>query len=178
VSKRKPSEVSDMERLWMRTGYADPRGNDCMLWHGAKLRSGYGQLHDKSGKLRYAHIMMHEITTGKKVPRGKVIRHLCNNPSCVRPSHLKLGTYEENAADKREAGRTRIHKKVTPEMAAACRYLYASGYSQGQIAEMLLDGGGAQPTVCKIVQGQTFVDAPGPIIKKGRGRGPKHRRIN
>lgn len=35
---------------------------------------------------------------------GSVIRHSCNNPSCVNPVHLKQGTHAENAADKRAEG--------------------------------------------------------------------------
>ena len=103
MPKTKPSEVSDIERVWMRTGYVDPRSNDCMRWYGATLSTGYGQVHDSKGQLRYAHILMWELTNNKKVPKGMVVRHLCNNPNCVRPSHLKVGTYAENAADKKAA---------------------------------------------------------------------------
>ena len=177
MPKTIPSEVSDIERVWMRTGYVDPRSNDCMRWYGATLSTGYGQVHDSKGQLRYAHILMWELSNGKKVPKGMVVRHLCNNPNCVRHSHLEVGTYAENAADKKAAGRTRVHNKVTPEMAAAIRYLYAHGYSQGELAEMLLGGGAAQPTVNRIVQGLTYKDAPGIITKKGRGRGKKRRRL-
>ena len=177
MPKTDPSEVSDEIKLWMRTGYADPRSNDCMRWYGATLSTGYGQMHDSTGKLRYAHIMMYEHTRKTKVPKGMVIRHLCNNPNCVRPSHLEIGTYSQNAADKRESGRTRVHETITPYMAAGIRYLYADGFSQGQLAEMLLGSGAAQPTVNKIVQGLTYKDAPGIITKKGRGRGKKRRRL-
>ena len=45
------------------------------------------------------------ILTGIDVSKGSVVMHICDNPSCVNPSHLKLGTQQENIADKIAKGR-------------------------------------------------------------------------
>ena len=72
----KPSEVSLETRFWMRSGYVDPRTNDCMLWMGHRTAQGYGQMKDAKGKVHYAHRVAYELTHGP-IPEGMVIRHRC-----------------------------------------------------------------------------------------------------
>ena len=182
MPKTDPATVPLDQRFWMRTGYCDPRSNACMEWLGSTLSTGYGQLHEppgpngEPGRLRYAHQVSYELNRGP-IPPGHVVRHVvCNNPSCVRPSHLEVGTQADNMADRRKAGRTRIHEPLDESIVAACRYLYESGkYSQAQIARLLLDDGAQQPQVNKLLQGLTYKNAPGPITSRGRGRRPPKR---
>lgn len=175
-SKTPASEVGLSTRFWMRTQAIDPRSNDCMNWCGTTLPTGYGQLTDEHGQTWYAHRCSWYLINGP-IPAGMIIRHRCHNPTCVRPSHLVLGTHQQNADDKRAAGRTRVIDPPNEMEAAAIRYLAASDrWSQGQIARLVLGDGAAQPAVNKIVQGLTYRDAPGPVTKKGRGVRPKNRR--
>lgn len=73
--------------------------NTCWEWLGRKDKKGYGGFGKNSVAYRYSFEYF-------KRPRakGKVIRHLCNNPSCVNPSHLEEGTYLENTNDRKAAG--------------------------------------------------------------------------
>jgi hypothetical protein len=48
---------------------------------------------------------MWQMTYGLQIPEGLVIRHTCDNPPCMRPSHLMLGTIADNARDAMERGR-------------------------------------------------------------------------
>jgi hypothetical protein len=72
--------------------------NGCWNWMGRKQTNGYGQLALASGGgLLLAHRISYMHYVGE-IPRGKVIDHLCSNPACVNPNHLKLCTQRENVA--------------------------------------------------------------------------------
>lgn len=74
--------------------------NDCWEWMGTKKTSGYGNfaLRGVQGASKYvlAHRHSYEQVTGKKIPPGMHIDHLCRNRSCVNPSHLEPVTPGEN----------------------------------------------------------------------------------
>jgi hypothetical protein len=146
-----------------------------MEWEGHRLPSGYGQLHGPDGEHLYAHRVSWSLIHGP-IPDGKVIRHRCDNPSCVRPSHLVLGTHADNAADKVASGRSRLIEPPNDHEAAAIRHLVASNrWSHGDCARLILGDGAAQPMVTRLVTGQTRKAAPGPITRKGRGTHPDRR---
>jgi len=52
---------------------------------------------------RYAYVLANNLTL--KDIKGKLVRHLCNNPRCINPEHLALGTNQDNTNDKIAAGR-------------------------------------------------------------------------
>jgi len=73
--------------------------NNCWLWIASKRQGkramGYGQF-----ETGYAHRASWEIHNGK-IPSGMLILHKCDNPPCVNPDHLFLGTYQDNENDKK-----------------------------------------------------------------------------
>ena len=73
------------------------KSGDCWLWMGAKFTQGYGMV-SLDGEVRYAHRVVYEIEVGP-IPVGLVVMHSCDHKLCVRPSHLSLGTPQENARD-------------------------------------------------------------------------------
>jgi hypothetical protein len=77
----------------------------CLLWQGAKVEKGYGRIR-VDGKTRVLHRAVWEEHHGP-IPPGMVVRHSCDEPSCYEITHLVLGTYADNEADKRERGRYR-----------------------------------------------------------------------
>ena len=83
--------------------YVDKKSIDeCWIWTGRKDKDGYGSIRD--GKLnRRAHRVSYELNIAS-IPNGKMIRHSCNNPSCVNPNHLLPGTQVENMQDRKDAG--------------------------------------------------------------------------
>lgn len=58
-------------------------------------------------KMLYLHRYVYEIEKGE-IPKGKIILHSCDNPSCINPNHLSVGTHKDNQQDMTEKGRGRI----------------------------------------------------------------------
>lgn len=88
-------------RFWSKV----EKTEGCWLWHGATFRRGYGAF-QLNGKPHKAHRIAYELTYGP-IPASLFCCHTCDNPSCVRPDHLWLGTNAENLRDRDRKGRAR-----------------------------------------------------------------------
>lgn len=90
--------------------------DECWEWTGARVSKGYGNFTvtvDGKQKSFTTHIVAWEIANGQKVPQGFVVRHKCDNPPCVNPNHLELGTHKDNKRDQLDRGR------FTPQLGEA-----------------------------------------------------------
>lgn len=85
---------SPEERLWSRVSKL-PSG--CWEWQGYRMPFGYGQM-GIGKRLVLTHRLAWELTNGP-IPDGLVLRHSCDNPPCVNPGHLSLGTQQDNVND-------------------------------------------------------------------------------
>lgn len=83
--------------------------NDCWNWSGP-MTNGYGRLFlnmSRNGKrLSIAEHRYALNRIGIETPDGKLVMHSCDNPACVNPAHLSVGTWLDNNRDREAKGRT------------------------------------------------------------------------
>lgn len=84
-------------------GVASANDGECWFWMQNKIPRGYGLVGFGSHNM-YAHRLAFELHYGIN-PEGKLVCHTCDNPSCVNPAHLFLGTQVDNIRDCVRKGR-------------------------------------------------------------------------
>lgn len=97
------------QRFWKKVAKGKP--DECWAWLGSRHPVGYGKT-SVGRKTLYAHRVAYELNAG--LPVGSLelhIRHTCDNPNCVNPSHLIVGTAQDNANDKVSRGRSLFGSK-------------------------------------------------------------------
>ncbi len=134
VYERKPIE----DRFWEKVNVGGP--DDCWEWTAWKNNKGYGQI-SYQGKLQLAHRFSWKLAN-EDPPGEMCVLHRCDNPLCVNPNHLFLGTQKDNMQDKKRKRRTASQKgtengkaKLTEENVLRIRELYSTGnYYQRELA--------------------------------------------
>ena len=96
--KYTPEQIT---RFWSKVD----RSGDCWLWTGGKTVVGYGLYYIGDYRRAYAHRFAYEVSKGD-IAADMLVCHTCDNPTCVRPDHLWLGTDSDNAWDKVAKGRS------------------------------------------------------------------------
>ena len=98
-----PKPTDPVIRFWRFVQRKGP--DECWLWTGGKAGKGYGQFYRSKHNPVGAHRFSWEIANGRPVPSGRMVMHSCDNPPCVNPAHLSVGTCADNHRDKTAKGR-------------------------------------------------------------------------
>lgn len=97
------------DRFWTKVLVSDP--NDCWEWLAVKNNKGYGMFRPGGlAEKRLAHRLSWEHHN-RALKDGECVLHSCDNPGCVNPAHLRVGSMKDNSRDCVERGR---HKCVLP----------------------------------------------------------------
>ena len=130
----------------------------CWEWTAFRDKNGYGRigLGGREDGVGFAHRVAWMLFRGE-IPAGKLVLHKCDNPPCVRPSHLFTGTDSDNAFDRSKKGRNRdqfgqknnLSKIEKEEHIREIRRRVAMGESQVSIGKIF---GVSQSAVSKIVR--------------------------
>lgn len=133
--------------------------DDCILWQGARDKDGHGTLNVQGKKMQaHRHIYMQN---NEEDITNKVIRHMCDNPPCVNPNHLKAGTHQDNSNDMVARGRQR---KAKGELNTAAKLTRDNVY---EIRSLLVEGAAVNAIAKKYGVGTTTIYA----IKTGQNWG-------
>jgi hypothetical protein len=132
------SVVTIEDRFWSKVdNSAGPDG--CWLWTANRAVRGYGRIGWGGHRVVLAHRVSYELATGE-APGRMCVLHSCDNPPCVNPAHLFLGTQADNMRDKAEKGRARPgsqnpNAKITEADVLEIRRLRAEGVPGNEVAE-------------------------------------------
>lgn len=121
------TNTKSINRFWSKVR----KTRRCWEWTGAKTH-GYGNLRLNYKSTR-AHRLSWELTYGE-IPEGASVLHKCDNPGCVRPNHLFIGTQQDNIRDAYKKGRMVDNSgekggmsKLTENKINTIRKMYAVG---------------------------------------------------
>lgn len=163
----------DFERFWSKVD----KSGECWMWKGTLTPKGYGAFcvgPRATHQIFRAHRVSWVLANGRLIPDGLVVRHSCDVPGCVNPSHLLLGTVADNNADIKTRGRgavgrrngayTRPERVRKGEMIGQARLTAAAvsearrRYAAGGITykELALERGVSLTTMHRAVTGQTW----------------------
>lgn len=136
----------------------DKRGADeCWPWKAGRSSKGYGYT-TVSQKQIGSHRVAWELANNQIIQPGMCVCHHCDNPICCNPSHLFLGTVDDNIQDKVKKGRSPSREengraKLTTEQVLKIRSLHAQGVSLRKLAKMF---GVCQNNIFVIVSQETW----------------------
>jgi hypothetical protein len=143
------------EERWLR--YA-PAGapDECWEWRGHRLRRGYGLFTYQGRRMPASRAAL--LRSGVTIPDGMIACHHCDNPPCVNPDHLYVGTHKTNSDDKHRRGRANMPRgarhprvKLTVEQVREIHRRYTeSGVTQDALA---LEFQVSQRSIHRIVHG-------------------------
>ena len=146
-----------------------PNGN-CLVWTGstAGQRKRYGSIKYR-GKHLKAHRVSYELHFGP-IPHRNVVMHTCDNPLCINPAHLALGTQLDNVHDMLSKNRANKAKgerngaaKLTSTIVAEIRRRYVSRHHQHGTRALARAFGVSKTTIARIISGVIWRKTTAPV---------------
>lgn len=125
--------------IWIKPIEWFENENGCFICSSHKKDKGYARIR-KYGKQIPISRYMYEECFGF-IPKGMVIRHKCDNPSCINPEHLELGTHQDNMNDmvkrnRSQKGKDRTIAKLKEDDIKRIKKEYSKGKSSRELAKI------------------------------------------
>lgn len=155
--KRGPKPTPDSDRFWkfvIKTEY-------CWLWTGGTDGNGRGVFTPYKRKSTKAYRFVWELVKGE-IPKGLQICHDCDNPICVNPNHLFIGTQQDNLDDMVRKGRHNpisFPREKNPNAKLNEKSVYEIKRSNAKTKELALKYNVCTQTIRRIKKGENWGNA-------------------
>lgn len=139
-------------------------GPSCWEFQGCNVGpNGYRQIALEGGKREYAHRVAWQLATGRTIPAGLKVLHSCDNPRCVNPAHLSVGTQAENVRESIRKGRYNTWgvQKLNAGQVLEIRDRGARGEGQRSLAAAF---GVARNTISQILNHKSWAHLSAPVL--------------
>lgn len=142
-----------MKRFWDKVD----KSGDCWEWTACKNNAGYGNFKIGGRVVNASRFVL--SLEGVEAPDGMCVCHHCDNPGCVNPDHLFVGTYSDNMYDMHS--KRRHHKEpkaLTKDQARVIRKVFqrTPGTGQSRLANYF---GVSQTTISRVLRGKIWREA-------------------
>lgn len=145
-----PRNSTNGDRLAFGAGPQDPT-TGCIPWLRCTSSKGYGQLApNDERRLIGAHHLALEIKLDRRLLPGEVTRHACDNPPCINPDHLEVGSYAQNARDMADRGRQWMQKRYNSPEQISLRAKALTMLAQGSTSENVANKLGVSPRTVRL----------------------------
>ena len=166
MSNQFTTPIPISERFWPKVD-RETDSNGCWPWIGSRNPKGYGTFFISGKRKEGAHRVSYKLIYGD-IPKGQCVLHRCDNPPCVNPSHLFLGSPADNTRDALTKGRLIFQTnpnvflygdhhpqaKLNSEQVKSIRSLYDNGTLN---FERLADQFHVNPsTIARIIKGKLW----------------------
>jgi len=154
--KRRESALRRLPFRLLSNVIHDPKTN-CMMWRGAAGRAGYGTIGLPGLGSYPVHRLSFELFHAP-IPDGMFVCHSCDNPSCINPDHLWLGTSADNNRDmaKKKRGAVRIGESNTQAKLSAPDIKRIRNLSSVPGVDLAKEYGVSPATICDIRKGRSW----------------------
>jgi len=159
------------QRFWRKVAQVE---GGCWEWQGMRNQHGYGRFNTRAEdgviRPRVASRVSYELAWGP-IPEGAEVRHRCDNPPCVNPAHLVLGTHGDNMRDMRQrrrsaSGEEHSQARLTWTAVRKIRSALAVGSSRRSLAA---EYGVSAATVDKVANNETWKPERDPRNQRQEG---------
>lgn len=152
------NDLTLSDRIRFESKFVKKDEAQCWNWLAYKNKKGYGSIRYRDlGNIaahRFSYLLYKEYFN-----QNNIVCHSCDNPSCVNPAHLWLGSHSDNMKDKIRKGRAKNppphlgvnhHKaKITPEIVREIRFLFSEGASQTSLCKLYLLHHATMNQICR-----------------------------
>jgi len=133
----------DVIRFWSKVDFRED--HECWPWTGTTIADGRGMFQVGGKSVVAARVCLR--VCGEVIPTGKYVLHRCDNPNCINPRHLYIGTAQDNINDAKDRGPARGvrvgaplgekhgRSKLTAEGVRDIRRRYSQGETKTVIAK-------------------------------------------